>query len=52
MVTLQSIASQALQLPLHKTAVIGAYLECQTHGMSFSMLIYCQKDSEPSEISF
>jgi hypothetical protein len=50
MVTLLVIVSQALRLTLHRTAVIGVYLEYQTYGMKYYMLIYCQWDSEPSDI--
>jgi hypothetical protein len=37
-------------LMLHRTAVIGAYLEYQIHGMKSYMLIYCQWDSETGDI--
>lgn len=46
MVILLVIESQEPLLTLLKTAAIGVYLEFQTHGMSFSMLSYCQWDIE------
>ena len=48
MVTHQGTVSQVLQVMLHKTAAIGAFLGYQTHGMNFSMLTYCQWNLEPS----
>uniref|UniRef100_A0A2C9V802 Uncharacterized protein n=1 Tax=Manihot esculenta TaxID=3983 RepID=A0A2C9V802_MANES len=46
-----SIASKALQFVLHKTAATGACPEYQMFGIKFYMLIYCQWDSEPSNVS-
>ena len=49
MATLQTIGSLALAILPFKTAAIGAYQECQIHGMNFSMLACCPWDSGPSE---
>lgn len=48
MVTLLNIAKRELLSPHRRIVAIGAYLECQIHGMNFSMLNYFQGDSEPS----